>query len=284
MFSRGESRRSLPAWLFCSLACCLAGCSADERLADFAQQNMQEQAAQNRRMAEQAIAVAEASRSLVAADAQARQELIAAQAARQQEFSAMQAELDRQRREVETFRRQAEEAAARNAFVGQALLGGALLLAALTPLLGVWWALRAVWSGRADEGALSEIVVSELASPQPRFLPAASASALPYRPLGEPSSSDGGQGPFGPTLAGPPAPSRDYSLFAQDCLLAKPRLRGGRAKPASPRWRRRRRRRYRRPDRRRRTRRRHAWLVSPTWGELTRPAAAKASPTASSAV
>src|SRR4051794_13559767 len=127
----------------------LASCeSQDRRLAEFAQRATEQQARQNERMTQQSEAIAkqsqevtETAHDLVEQDAAARRDLIQAQDKLQQQNHAERASIDDQRRQLDVERKVATQAAARDPVIAQAIISGALALAALLPVLVTLYAL-----------------------------------------------------------------------------------------------------------------------------------------------
>lgn len=165
------------------------GCgSSDERLADYAQRSVQQQAQQNEHMARQTETVAKQSQTLaetahkmVEADARARQELIAAQRELNGELQDERGSLDQQRLDMEQERRQIADTRNRDPIVAAAIQTTGLVIACLLPLLVCAYALRQLSRSHQDEGdGLSELLVQELVAkdsmllevqPPPSLLP-----------------------------------------------------------------------------------------------------------------
>ncbi len=160
----------------------LAGCeSSDQRLVDFAEEANQQQARQSEQVARQSREIASAAHDLVEQDAVARRELLEAQARHQEQFREQQAAMDQQRQQLHAERREATQAAAREPVIAQAIVAGALILAALLPLLVTAYALRRLPETSAAEELLTEALLENLAA-----LPDASSEA----PSGEPRLAD----------------------------------------------------------------------------------------------
>jgi hypothetical protein len=134
------------------------GCDEDKRLVEFAKEADQRQAEQNHEIAQQNHEIAAATKHLVEADAKARQELVAMERGLQAE----RATVGQQRDQLEVERRQLASARQRESLLGEALAGGATLLACLLPLVLCWYLLHGLRSQNQDE-ALGELLVMELA-------------------------------------------------------------------------------------------------------------------------
>ena len=125
-------RFCLPRALLAVIGCLIMGCGApDEQWAKFAQQAAQEQAAQNKRVAEASRLVAQSQERLIEADAQSRAELIALQ----QDLRGDQVEVGRLRDNLEVERRQIAQQRRLDSATGAGLVTLGLLLVCLAPLL-----------------------------------------------------------------------------------------------------------------------------------------------------
>jgi hypothetical protein len=122
----------------------VGGCgrSADERLADLAQQTMTEQVRQNDRMADQSQAVveeshqlAETAKALVEHDAEARRELIAAQQELTSQLNGQQSAIFTGHEQLEQDRREIAEQRHRDPIVAAVIQDFGLAIACLLPLL-----------------------------------------------------------------------------------------------------------------------------------------------------
>ena len=157
------------------------GCDENERLADYAQNSVDQQSRQNEQIARQSQEVtqqnrqvAEAARKMVEADARARQELVAAQKSFQAGLQAERAALDQQRGDLE----QERQAIARDRYwqplIAEAIRGIGVLAACLAPLWLCLLVLRNLRCEQPDEAALNEFLITELAAEMPqRLLPPA---------------------------------------------------------------------------------------------------------------
>lgn len=162
----------------------LIGCSdappdmRDQRLADFAQQSVREQAKQNEHMARQSEAVvqesqklAEVSKELVAKNAEARREMVTAQRELNSQLNEQRASIDTGRDELEQERKQIAEQRHRDPIIATSIQTIGLILACLLPLLVCVYVLRQMNRSEPDDAAVAELLTSELVSDQPRLLP-----------------------------------------------------------------------------------------------------------------
>lgn len=128
----------------------VGGCADDNaQLADYAMESARWQAEQCQTLVEANQHIADGSRQLVTADAASRQEL----ATLQRELRADQAEIAQQYQSLAERHTQWMAAHDRDAQMGSAILGLALILACLLPLLLAAWALF----GRNDPPTVEEI-------------------------------------------------------------------------------------------------------------------------------
>ena len=159
------------------------GCSdspdmRDQRLAEFAEQAVKEQARQNDRMADQSQAVvaeshqlAEAAKELVEHDAEARRELIAAQQELTSQVNDQQATVDAGRGQLEQDRREIAEQRHRDPIVATAIQNTGLIIGCLLPLIVAVYVIRQMQSQEPDHAAVAEMLTLELTSDEPRLLP-----------------------------------------------------------------------------------------------------------------
>ena len=159
------------------------GCSdspdmRDQRLAEFAEQAVKEQARQNDRMADQSQAVveeshqlAETAKELVEHDAEARRELIAAQQELTSQLNDQQATVDAGRGQLEQDRREIAEQRHRDPIVATAIQNTGLVIACLLPLIVAVYVIRQMQSQEPDHAAVAEMLTLELTSDEPRLLP-----------------------------------------------------------------------------------------------------------------
>jgi hypothetical protein len=153
------------------------GCS-DQRLAEFAEHAVKEQARQNGRMADQSQAIvaeshqlAEAAKELVESDAEARRELIAAQQELTSQLNDQQVTVDTGRDQLEQDRREIAEQRHRDPLVATAIQNTGLVIACLLPLIVAVLVIRQMQSQEPDHAAVAEMLVLELTSDAPRLLP-----------------------------------------------------------------------------------------------------------------
>ena len=159
------------------------GCSdspdmRDQRLAEFAEQAVKEQARQNDRMADQSQAVVEEShqlaqtaKELVEKDAEARRELIAAQQELTSQLNDQQATVDAGRGQLEQDRREIAEQRHRDPIVATAIQNTGLIIGCLLPLIVAVYVIRQMQSQEPDHAAVAEMLVLEVTSDEPRLLP-----------------------------------------------------------------------------------------------------------------
>ena len=178
-------RRTILAALTLTLTLTAVGCSPapDPRLAELARQSLDQQARQNEQMAQQSQTViqqsqrlTEAAQALVEKDAVARQELIQAQHQLHSGVATERASVDRQREAMETERRELATQRGRDPIIAEAVQGVGAVLACLLPLLVCLYVLRHLGTETNDHEALGELLVSELTSERPLFLPVFAAS------------------------------------------------------------------------------------------------------------
>jgi hypothetical protein len=155
------------------------GCSEDERLGQYAQQSVQQQAKQNQYIARQSEAVAqqsqelaEAAHRMVEADAKSRQELVQAQRELNGELQAERESLDRQREDMEQERRHIADTRHRDPIVAAAITTVGALVACLMPLLVCYIVLRGLADQQADADACVELLATELVAEESWLLPA----------------------------------------------------------------------------------------------------------------
>ncbi len=172
--------RSVAMFAAVLLLATIGGCgrSADERLADFAQQTMTEQIKQNDRMADQSQAVveeshqlAETAKELVARDAEARRELIAAQQELTTQLNGQQSAIHTGHQQLEHDRREIAEQRHRDPIVATAIQNTGLVIACLLPLIVAVYVIRQMQSQEPDHAAVAELLVLELTADEPRLLP-----------------------------------------------------------------------------------------------------------------
>ena len=178
-----------------------AGGCDDERLAEYAKNSVDQQSKQNEQIAKQNQEVtrqnrqvAEAAQKLVEADARARQEMVIAQRTLQEGLQMERTLLDHQRQEIEEERRAIARDRYWDPIVAQAITGGAGLLACLLPLAICIYVLWNMHHDQGDEGALNELLVSELTSESPLLLPAPLTTVPGIEVVELPDDPDGNDG------------------------------------------------------------------------------------------
>ena len=158
----------------------VGGCgrSPDERLAEFAEQAVKEQARQNDRMADQSQAVveeshqlAEAAKELVEQDAEARRELIAAQQELTSQLNGQQSAIYTGHEQLEQDRREIAEQRHRDPIIAAVIQDFGLFIACLLPLVVAVFVIRQMQSQEPDHATVAELLVLELTADEPRLLP-----------------------------------------------------------------------------------------------------------------
>ena len=172
--------RSVAMFAAVLLLATIGGCgrSADERLADLAQQTMTEQVRQNDRMADQSQAVVEEShqlaktaKELVEHDAEARRELIAAQQELTSQLNGQQSAIYTGHEQLEQDRREIAEQRHRDPIIAAVIQDFGLFIACLLPLVVAVFVIRQMQSQEPDHAAVAELLVLELTADEPRLLP-----------------------------------------------------------------------------------------------------------------
>lgn len=144
----------------------LSGCgqapdNRDKRLADFAQRTTSEQVQQNARMAE-----------LVRRDVESRQQLLKNQQELTSQLNRQQAVIDAARDRLEQDRRDIAQLRHRDPIIAATLENLGLLVACLLPLLLAGMIVWRMQHQEPEHGAVAELLVCELTSDKPLFLPA----------------------------------------------------------------------------------------------------------------
>jgi len=145
-----------------------AGCSSDEnsRVAELATRQLDRQAEQNQRMAELQQEVASGSRELVEADARSRQEMVTLQREMQTERN----EIGHQRDQLEAERREIADRRNRDPIIAAAITRVAMVVVSLLPLL-ICWLLLSQKIEPADDQQMTELLLEDLISAEPRLMP-----------------------------------------------------------------------------------------------------------------
>ena len=157
----------LTAALIAATTVLTSGCdSRDERLARQAGESMQQQAEQNRQMAELHRELAQGARKLVEADAEARADFVAMHS----EMQDQQAEVGRQRDQLEEDRRMWAAYRRSDPMIATALTTTGLVIACVLPLVVCWYLLAHRSTGE-DDALVSEVLIQDIVSHEPVFLP-----------------------------------------------------------------------------------------------------------------
>ncbi|MBN73425.1 MAG: hypothetical protein CME32_29570 [Gimesia sp.] len=151
----------------------VAGCSSDEnsRVAELATQQLDRQSEQNQRMAELQQEVASGSRELVEADARSRQEMVTLQREMQTERN----EIGHQRDQLEAERREIADTRNRDPIIAAAIARVAMLVVSLLPLL-ICWLLLSQKIAPPDDQQMTELLLEDLISVEPRLMPPVNTS------------------------------------------------------------------------------------------------------------
>ena len=164
--------------LLTTLGCGPAPDMRDQRLADFARQSTEQQARQNEAIAKQSQAVveesaklAEASKELVSMDAEARREMVTAQRELNSQLNEQRANIDAGRDQLERDRRELASARHRDPILAASIQSTALIVACLLPLIVCIFVIRQMSRTDCDDGAVAELLVTELTAERPRLLP-----------------------------------------------------------------------------------------------------------------
>ena len=153
-------------------------CSSDEnaRVAELATQQLERQADQNRRMSELQQEVASGSRKLVEADANARQEMVTLQ----REIQTERSEIGHQRDQLEAERREIADSRNRDPIIAAAITRVAFVVVSLLPLL-ICWLLLQQKVEPADKNEITELLLDDLVSAEPRLVSSATSKPLKRR-------------------------------------------------------------------------------------------------------
>ena len=162
-------------------------CSSDEnaRVAELATQQLERQADQNRRMSELQQEVASGSRELVEADAQARREMTTLQ----REIQTERSEIGHQRDQLEAERREIADSRNRDPIIAAAITRVAFVVVSLLPLF-ICWLLLQQKVEPADKNEITELLLDELVSAEPRLVPSATSKPDKRRLSDLPQSPD----------------------------------------------------------------------------------------------
>ena len=162
-------------------------CSSDEnaRVAELATQQLERQADQNRRMSELQQEVASGSRKLVEADANARQEMVTLQ----REIQTERSEIGHQRDQLEAERREIADSRNRDPIIAAAITRVAFVVVSLLPLL-ICWLLLQQKVEPADKNEITELLLDDLVSAEPRLVSSATSKPDKRRLTDLPLSPD----------------------------------------------------------------------------------------------
>jgi len=162
-------------------------CNSDEnsRVAELATQQLERQADQNRRMSELQQEVASGSRELVKADAKARQEIVT----QQREIQTERSEIGHQRDQLESERREIADSRNRDPIIVTAITRVAFVVISLLPLL-ICWLLLQQKVEPVDENEITELLLDDLVSSEPRLMPPALPKSDKRRLTDLPQSPD----------------------------------------------------------------------------------------------
>ena len=156
----------------------------DVRLAEATRHSLEQQAKQNEhlarqseRVAAQSEKVAETAKHLVESDAAARREIIDMSHTVQRDLSAERRSLDRQHEALEAERQRIAASRHRDPIVAAAINSFALMLVCVLPLLVCLYILRHMARTPDDTSALTDVLLLELMSNEPRGLLACSDSS-----------------------------------------------------------------------------------------------------------
>lgn len=187
------SLRAALLMLLATIGCSPAADLRDQRLAEFAEQSVEQQAKQNEHLARQSQAVveqsqrlAEAGRELVAQDAAARREMVSAQHDLNTQLNQQRAAIDLGRDDLEQDRRQIAGERHRDPIVAASIQTAGLILACLLPLLVCVFIIWQMGRHEPVDAVVAELLTCELVSDQPRLLPGPLwRPALEHRPSRE---------------------------------------------------------------------------------------------------
>ncbi len=168
-----------------SLPVLTSGCSrsSDERLAQFAEQSVQQQSRQNEAITSSVQELTRATDNLVKADAVARQELLSANQEQQTAFREANAQIEQSRQWLEQERANLAEERAHERDTAAKLSLFVLLAPVLLPLALVAYLLFLTRQPHADDATLPEVLLSEIISDSPRLHN--SATELPHMSPGD---------------------------------------------------------------------------------------------------
>lgn len=161
------------------LTALMIGCNEDENkaLLEMSQEHQQRMEEQNRRLDEMRQEVAEGSKRLVEADAEARKEIVALQ----RDVQAERVQVGVKRDELETERREIARQRYFDPLIATAITSAGLMIVSVLPLVLCWYLLRRPVEP-ADDQAVAELLLEDLVSERPLFLPPSRRLAIEDRP------------------------------------------------------------------------------------------------------
>jgi len=171
--------KTIPALtLLAVIGCSPAPDMRDQRLADLARQSTEQQARQNEALTRQSQSVveesaklAQAAQQLVESDAKSRADMIAAQERLTNQLDQQRAVVDSGREQLEQERKQIATQRHRDPIVAASIQTVGLIVAALLPLIICVYVIRQMSRTEPDDGAVAELLVSELTAERPLLLP-----------------------------------------------------------------------------------------------------------------
>jgi hypothetical protein len=179
---RPVPRPAIAATLLMAL---ISGCSTSDD--QILQQSLARQAEQNAQMARHTDQIVETSRQLVESDARARGELIEMQQHLEDGVQAERQSLDRQHEQMETERQAIARQRLQDPLIAAALVNVGILLACMAPLLLAYWVLRSSWA--LESGGVDELLIQELVTETPVFLPRPTLALPPAEAAPDPSGA-----------------------------------------------------------------------------------------------
>ncbi len=185
--------KSILSLLALMISSAMVGCGPapdyrDQRLAEFAKQSSTQQAQQNNRIAD-----------LVEQNAKSRQEFIEAHETLTTQLNAHQSALDTARTQLEKDRKEIAAQRHRDPIIAAAIQSVGVFLACLLPLAVAVFVIWQMQSQSPDEAAVAELLITELITETPLFLPAPVLQKITAKPIAsQPSdhSDNGSEFPF----------------------------------------------------------------------------------------
>jgi hypothetical protein len=166
-----------PPWMLATLLI-ITGCSSpDEQAIQNDRRHTELLAGQSAAVVQVSGQLATGAKELVSRDAAARQELITAQNQSQVLLHEERVSIDRQREALDGERRMLADQRQRDPILAATLQGAVELVACLSPLLLVAYALRQLGRSNRATAQLAEFLLNELTSSQPKLLAPSSEHA-----------------------------------------------------------------------------------------------------------